>query len=67
MFINLVLYQRNHNYRFKTLSIIFQSYKLFELLDDEHSSPISHKTVKCNSPGLALAIVPLPEGDFCTL
>ena len=38
---------------------------LFELLDAEHGSPISHKNVKCNSLGLSLAIVPLPSrGNF---
>ena len=38
---------------------------LLELLDVEHSSPISHKNVKCNSLGLALAIVPPPPwGNF---
>ena len=37
----------------------------FQLLDVEHSSPISHKNVKCNSLGLALAIVPPPpRGNF---
>ena len=30
--------------------------------------PISHKNVKCNSPGLALAIDPSsPKGEFRTL
>ena len=30
--------------------------------------PISQKNVKCNSPGLALAIDPTsPQGEFCTL
>ena len=30
--------------------------------------PISQKNVKCNSPGLALAIDPIsPEGEFRTL
>ena len=38
---------------------------LFELLDDEHGTPISQKNVKCNSPGLALAIDPTsPQGNF---
>ena len=47
---------------------MFLSYILFELLDVEHSSPISHKNVKCNSIGLALAIVPSPpKREFCTL
>ena len=40
---------------------MFLSCILFELLDVEHSSPISHKNVKCNSLGLALAIVPPPH------
>ena len=63
MFIDLVLYKRI--YLFKTASITFLSYTLFELLDVEHSSPISHKNVKCNSLGLALAIVPSPRrGNF---
>ena len=40
----------------------------FELLDDEHGTPVSQKNVKCNSPGLALAIDPTsPQGEFCTL
>ena len=35
------------------------------LLDVEHGSPISHKNVKCNSLGLALAIDPTsPKGNF---
>ena len=47
---------------------MFLSYILFELLDVEHGSPISHKNVKCNSLGLALAIDPIsPQGEFCTL
>ena len=45
-------------YLFKTASITFLSYILFELLDDEHGTPILQKNVKCNSPGLALAINP---------
>ena len=40
------------------------SYILFELLDVEHGSPISHKHVKCNSLGLVLAIDPSPRGNF---
>ena len=36
----------------------------FELLDVEHISPIAHKNVKCNSLGLALAIVPPPQGGI---
>ena len=43
MFINLVLYKNAINYLFKTASITFLSYILFELLDVEHGSPISHK------------------------
>ena len=50
---------------FKTASFTFLSYILFELLDVEHGSPISHKNVKCNFLGLLLAIVPLPSrGNF---
>ena len=50
---------------FKTASIRFLSYILFELLDVEHGSPISHKNVKCNSLGLALAIDPTSsKGNF---
>ena len=52
-------------YLIQTASITFLSYILFELLDVEHSSPISYKNVKCNSQDLALAIVPLPpRGNF---
>ena len=44
---------------------MFLSYLLFELLDVEHSSTISHKNVKYNSLCPALAIVPPPPGgDF---
>ena len=65
MFINLVLHSRFFIYLFKTASIMFLSYILFELLDDEHGTPILQKNVKCNSPGLALAIDPtFPEGEF---
>ena len=67
MFINLVLYLRILINIFKTASITFLSNILFELLDVEHGSPISHKNVKCNSLGLALAIDPLTQGKFCTL
>ena len=68
MFINLVLYYRIFIYHFKTASITFLSYILFELLDVEHGTPISHKNVKCNSLGLALAIDPSsPQGEFRTL
>ena len=65
MFINLVLYQRIFIYLFKTASITFLSYMLFELLDVEHGRPISHKNVNCNSLGLALAIDAIsPRGNF---
>ena len=44
---------------------MFLSYILFELIDVEHSSLVSHKNVKCNSLGLALAVVrPPPGGNF---
>ena len=44
---------------------MFLSYILFELLDDEHGTPISQKNAKCNSPGLTLAIDPTsPQGEF---
>ena len=66
LFINLVLYLRKFIYLFKTASITFLSYILFELLDVEHSSPISHKNIKCISLCLALAIDPLPQGEFYT-
>ena len=59
MFTNLILFKKNI-YLFKTASITFLSYKLFELLNVEYGSPISHKNVKCNSLGLALAIAPPP-------
>ena len=50
---------------FITASITFLSYILFELLDFEHSSPISHKYVKFNSLEIALAIVPsFTRGNF---
>ena len=68
MFIYLVLYLRVFIYLFKTAGITFLSYILFELLDVEHGSPISHKNVKCNSLGLGLAIIPTyPQREFCTL
>ena len=52
-------------YLFKTANITFLSYILFELLDVEQGSPISHKTVKCNYLGLVLAIDPTsPRGNF---
>ena len=47
---------------------MFLSCILFELLHDEHGTPISQKIVKCNSPGLALAIDPISTwGEFRTL
>ena len=46
MFINLVFYERIIIYLFKTASITFLSYILFELLDVEHGSPVSHKNAK---------------------
>ena len=65
MFINLVLYKRSFIYLFKTASITFLSYILFELSDDEHGTPISQENVKCNSPGLTLAIDSTsPRGNF---
>ena len=65
MFINLVSYYRIFNNLFKTANITFLSYILFELLDVEHGTHISHKNVKCYSPGLALAIDPTsPRGNF---
>ena len=65
MLINLVSYKRIFNNLFKTVNITFLSYILFELLDVEHGTPISHKNVKCNSLGLALAIDPTsPRGNF---
>ena len=68
MFIYLILYQKIVMYLFKTASITFLSYILYELLDVEHGTPISHKNVKCNSLGLALAIDPTsPQGEFHTL
>ena len=56
MLINLVLHKGIFNYLFKTASITFLSFILFELLDVEHGNPISHKNVKFNYLGLALAI-----------
>ena len=68
MFINLVLHLRFLIYLFKTTSSTFLSYILYELLDDEHGTPISKKNVKCNSPGLTLAKDPTsPKGEFRTL
>ena len=67
MFIILTLYFKKINL-FKTASITFLSYILFELLDVEHGRPISHKNVKCNSLGLALAIDPAsPRANLCTI
>ena len=51
-------------YLFKTARITVLSYILFELLDVQHGSPISHKNFKCNSLGLVLAIDPSPSGNF---
>ena len=68
MLINLILYQRFFINLFKTASITFLSYILFDLLDVEHGTPISHKNVKSNSLGLALAIDPTsPQGELSTL
>ena len=68
MLINLVLYLRTFIYLFKTASITFLSYILFELLDVEHGSPILHKKVKCNYLGLLVAIDPTStQGELCTL
>ena len=65
MFINLVFDKIIFIYLSKTANITFLSYIHFELTDVEHSCPISHKNVKCNSLGLALAILPPPpSGDF---
>ena len=69
MFINLMLYLIIYLFHFfKTANIVFLSYILFEILDIEHGSPISHKNVKCNSLGLVLAIDPsTPRGIFYTI
>ena len=68
MFINLVYIKDFFIYLFKTASITFLSYILFELLDVEYGTPISQKNVKCNYPGLTLAIDPTsPQGEFRTL
>ena len=64
MFIYLVIYLIVFIYLFKTASITFLSFILIELLDVEHGSPISHKNVKCNSLGLALAIDHPPPGGI---
>ena len=64
MFINLVFYKRRFINLFKTASIMFLSYILFELLHVQHGSPRSHKNVKCNSLCLALAIDHLPRATF---
>ena len=68
MLINLVFAKGFFIYLSKTASITLLSYIVFKLLDVEHGSPISHKNVKCNSLGLALAIDPTSlQGEFCTL
>ena len=54
-------------YLFKTASLTFLSYILFELLDVGHGSPISHKKVKCNSLCLALAIYPYLRENLYTI
>ena len=64
MFINLVLYKRSFIYLFKTASVMFLSYILFELLDVENGSPIKCKNVNCNSLGLALGIDRPPPGGI---
>ena len=64
MFINLVLFKRIFTNLFKIASIRFLSYILFESLDVEHGSPISHTNVKCNSLCLALAKDPPPQGGI---
>ena len=49
----------------KLQTLYFLSCIIFELLDVEHGSPISHKNVKCYSLGLALAIDPTSsKGNF---
>ena len=45
MFINLLLHLRFFIHLFITASIVFLSYILFDLLDDEHGTP--HITEKC--------------------
>ena len=68
MFINLKLHKRYFIDLFKTANITFLSYIRFELLDDKHGTPILQKNVKCNYPGLTLAIDPTsPQGEFRTL
>ena len=68
MFIILVLHLRFSIHLFITASIMFLSYILFDLLDDEHGTPISQKNVKCNSLDLTMAIDPTsPQGEFPTL
>ena len=57
----------NFIYLFKSASIMFLSYILFELLDVEYGRPISHKNIKVNSLDIELAIFHLPQGEFCTL
>ena len=49
----------------KLQALRFYLIYFFELLDVEHGIPISHKNVKCNSLGFALAIDPTsPKGNF---
>ena len=65
MFINLVLYLKHFIYLFITANITFLSYIPFELLDIEHSSPISHKIshVIINDNAVTLVSL-LHRGDF---
>ena len=68
MLINLVLHYRFLFTFSKLQALRFYHIYFFELLDDEHGTPISQKNVKCNSPGLTLAIDPTsPQGEFRTL
>ena len=47
---------------------MFLSYILFDLLDDEHGTPHITENVKCNFPGLTMAIDPTsPKREFRTL
>ena len=43
---------------------MFLSYTLFELLDAEHGTPLSHRNVNWNSPDLEQAIDPLSPGGI---
>ena len=62
-YIKEVLFSFSKLQRLRFYLIYFLSYKMLE-----NGSPISHKNVKCNSLGLALAIDPTsPQGEFCTL